>query len=109
MSKWQRSLLIGSKRAADMTKNLGRCASQCLKVRLQIREQKLERAAMMIRRDTPPRDAPEPFNTVSVRIIGRGINQVQMLFQFDKHAAHEQGVSRCMGLEIVRNHKTHTS
>ena len=75
MGKWQKSLLVRCKRAADMTKDLGRRPSQCLKMRLQIREQKVKRATMMIMRDHPPRDAPEPFNAVGVRIIGRSIYQ----------------------------------
>src|SRR6266566_1850439 len=109
MGKWQRSLLVGCKRATNMPKDLGWSPSQCLKMRLQIREQKLERAAMMIMRDNSSRDAPEPFNTVGVRIIGRDIHQAQMLFQFGQHAAHEQGPSRCMSLEIVCNHDGYSS
>ncbi len=93
MGKWQRSLLVRCKRAADMTKDLGRSTSQCLKMRLQIREQKVERAAMMIMCDNPARDTPEPFNAVGIRIIGRCIDQAQMFFEFGKHAAHEQGAS----------------
>jgi len=60
MGKWQRSLLVGCKRAANMTKDLVRSPSESLKMRLQIREQQLERTAMMIMRDHPSRDAPEP-------------------------------------------------
>ena len=108
MGKWQRSLLVGCKRAANMPKDLGWSPSQCLKMRLQIREQQLECAAMMIMRDNPSRDAPEPFNTVGVRIIGRCIHQVQMLFQFGEHAANKQRASRSMGLELVGNHDGHS-
>jgi hypothetical protein len=46
---------------------------------------------------------------VGIRIISRRIHQVQMLLQFGEHAAHEQGASRGMGLEIVRNHDGHAS
>src|SRR6266700_493713 len=59
--------------------------------------------------DYESRDAPEPFNAVGVRIIGRRIHQAQMLLQFAEHAAHEQGTSRCVGLEIVSNHDGHSS
>ena len=62
-------ILVRGKGTANMTKDLGWSPSQCLKMRLQIREQQLERAAMMIMRDNPSRDAPEPFNTVGVRIV----------------------------------------
>jgi hypothetical protein len=39
-----------------------RCRSlgQCLKMRLEVVEQKVERVAMVIMGDHPPRDAPEP-------------------------------------------------
>jgi hypothetical protein len=40
----------------------------------QVNEQKVERATMMIVRDNPPRDAPEPFNAIGIRIIGRRID-----------------------------------
>ncbi len=73
-------------------------------MRLQIRKEEVEGATMMIMRDHPPRDAPEPFNTVGVRIIGRGVDQAQMLFEFGQHTAHEERASRGMGLEIVGNH-----
>src|SRR5215472_8083538 len=109
MRKWQRSLLVRGKRAANMTKNLGRRASRCLKMCLQVSKEKVECAAMVIMCHNAPRDTPEPFNAVGVRIIGRGIDQAQMLFQFDKHAAHEQGASRCMGSEIVHNDDGDTS
>jgi hypothetical protein len=65
-----------------MTKDLGRKASQCLKMVLQVREQQVERATMMIMRDHPPRDAPEPFNAIGIRIIGGCVHQAQMLFEF---------------------------
>ncbi|HEX4204418.1 MAG TPA: hypothetical protein VHZ51_09520 [Ktedonobacteraceae bacterium] len=91
-----------------MTKDLSRSASQYLKMVLQVRKQKIECATMVIMRDHPSRDTPKPFNAVGVRIIGRGINQMQILFQFSQHATHEQGTSRCMGLEIIGDHNGHT-
>jgi hypothetical protein len=42
---------------------------------LHIRKQQLEGATMMIMRHGPPRDAPEPFNAIGVRIIGRSIQR----------------------------------
>ena len=102
-------ILIWSKRTADMTKDLCRSLNQRLKMLLHIREQQLERAAMMMMSHDPSRDAPEPFNAIGVRIIGWRLHQAQMLFQFDEHAAHEQGTSRCVGLEIVSNHDGNTS
>lgn len=54
-----------------MTKNLGRRAGQRLKMGLQVREQKVERAPMMIMRDHPSRDAPEPFDAVGIGSVPR--------------------------------------
>src|SRR5438309_12122050 len=92
-----------------MPKDLYGSSSQCLKMLLHIREQQLKGAAVMIMRHDPSRDTPEPFNAVGVGIIGRRIYQVQMLFQFGEHAAHEQGAGRGVGLEIVSNHDGHSS
>ena len=43
-----------------MAKDLSRGLGQCLEMLLHIREQKLERAAMMIMRRDLSQDAPEP-------------------------------------------------
>ena len=92
-----------------MAKDFSRGLGEYLEMLLHIGKQKLERVAMMIMCHDPPRDAPEPFNAIGVRIIGRRLHRAQMLFQFDEHAAHEQGTSRCVGLEIVSNHDGNTS
>src|SRR5712692_8402304 len=90
--------------AANMTKDLSGSPSQGLKMRLHICKQKPETAALMIMRDQASRDAPEPLNTIGIRIIGRGIDQTQMLLQLDEHVTHKQGPSRSVRLQIVRNH-----
>src|SRR5216684_971548 len=92
------------KRTPDMTKHISRSLGQCLKMVLHIREQEREITAVMIMSHDPSRDAPEPFNAVGIRIIGRGRDQVQVLLQLDQHAAHEQGPSRRVRLEIVSDH-----
>ncbi len=97
-------ILVWGKRTPDMSKDPCGSLSQHLKMLLDIGEQQLKRATVMIMRHDPSRDPPEPFNTVGVRIIGRRIHQVQMLFQFGEHAAHEQGASRRVCLEIIGNH-----
>jgi hypothetical protein len=43
-----------------MTKHVRRSLGQCLEMALHIREQEREIATLMIMRDYPPRDAPEP-------------------------------------------------
>ena len=92
-----------------MPKDLCGSLGQRLKMLLYIREQQLKCASVMIMRHDPSRDTPEPFNAVGVRIIGRRIDQVQMLLQFGEHAAHKQGASRRVGLEIVSNHDGNSS
>src|SRR5512142_2134967 len=42
-----------------------------------------------------------PFNAVGIRIIGRGIDQIQVLLQLSPHTAYEQRSSRGVRLEIV--------
>ena len=102
-------ILVWGKRTPDMSKDLCGNLGQRLKMLLHIGEQQLKRAAVMIMRHDPSRDPPEPFNAVGVRIIGRRIHQVQMLFQFGEHAAHEQGAGRRVGLEIVGKHDGNSS
>ena len=92
-----------------MTKDLRRSPSQCLKMLLDIREQQLERVAMMIMGHDSSRDAPEPFDAVSIRIIGGGVHQIQMLFEFAEQATYEQRASRRVGLEIIGNDDGHPS
>ena len=53
---------------------------ECLKMGLDIRKQEVEIAALMIMRDHSSRDAPEPLNTVGIGIIGRRIDEVELLF-----------------------------
>lgn len=65
--------------------------SQCLKMGLHIRKQEREIAAVMMMRHDPSGDTPEPFNTIGIRVIGRRINEVQLLLQLTQHAKHEQG------------------
>ena len=74
------------------------------KMVLHIREQELEISALMIMRHDPSRDTPEPFNAVGIGIIGRRIDQVQVLLQLDEHAAHQQGTSGSVCLEIISHH-----
>ncbi len=92
-----------------MTKDLSWCVSQCLKMVFHIHKQKFERVAMMVMRDNSSRDAPEPFNAIGVRVVGRSVDKVQMFSQFSKHVAHEQGASRCVGFKIVSNHDGHSA
>src|SRR5947209_3589088 len=77
---------------------------ECVKGGLYIRKQEIELAALMIMGDHSSRDAPEPLNAVGIGIIGRRVDQVQVLLQLGKHATHEQGTRRSVGLEIVSNH-----
>jgi hypothetical protein len=50
-------ILVRSKGTANMAKDLCWSLSQCLKMLLYIREQQLKRAALMIMRHDPSRDA----------------------------------------------------
>ena len=74
-------IFVRGKGTADMAKDLCRSPSQRLKMLLHIREQQLESAAVMIMGHDPSRDSPEPFNAVGIRIISRGIHQVQLVLE----------------------------
>ncbi len=74
-------ILVRGKRTADMTKDLCGSPSQCLKMLLCIREQQLERAAVMIMGHDSSRDAPEPFDAVGIRVIGGRVHQIQVLLE----------------------------
>ena len=102
-------LLIWRKRTADMSKDLCGSFSQRLKMLLHIRKKLFERASVMIMGDDSSRDAPEPFDAVGIRIIGRRIHQIQLVLELAEQASHEQGASRSVGLQIVGNHDSHPS
>jgi len=87
-----------------MTEHVSGSLGQCLKMGSHIREQEIEVAALMVMRDHSSRDLPKPLNTVSIGIISRRIDQVQVLFQLAKHALHKQGTSGSMRPEIIGNH-----
>src|SRR5437660_8130592 len=92
-----------------MTKNLCGSLTQFLKMLLHIRQEQFERAAAMIMSHDSSRDAPEPFDAVGIRIIGRRMHQIQLILTLAEQASHEQGSSRSVGLQIVGNHDGHSS
>jgi hypothetical protein len=61
----------------------------------------------MIVRDNAAGDTPEPLNAIGIRVIGRRVDQMELIGEFGQHAAHEQGALRRMGLEIVCNDNRH--
>ena len=62
-----------------MTEHVIGSLGECLKMGLHIRKQKVELAALMSMRDHSSRDAPEPFNAVGIGIIGRRIDEIELL------------------------------
>jgi len=97
-------LLLWSKGTADMTKDLCGSLTQRLKMLLHIREEQFKRAAVMIMRHDPSRDAPKPFDAVGIRIISGSVHQIQLVLKFTEQAPHKQGASGRVGLEIVSDH-----
>ena len=69
-------ILVWGKWTPDMPKDLRGSLGQRLKMLLQIGEQQLKSAPVMIMRHDPSRDTPEPFNAVGVGIISRRIHHV---------------------------------
>jgi hypothetical protein len=74
-----RSNFIWRKRTADMTKHIFGSQGECLKMDLHIGDQEFESSPLMSMGDHPSRDAPEPFNTVGIGIIGRRRDEIQLL------------------------------
>src|SRR6266851_5012143 len=105
-SLWLSSKLIWRKRTADMLEHLCGSQGECLKMGLHICKQECEISPLMIMGDHPSRDAPEPFNAVRIRIIGRRIDQIELPLQLGEHAAHQQRTGCSVRLEIIGNHKS---
>src|SRR5450755_2874187 len=80
-SLWQNCSLNWRKRTADMTEHICGNQGERPKMGLHIGDQELEVMPLMIMRDHASRDTPEPFNAVGVGIIGRSIDQIQLLLQ----------------------------
>ena len=99
-------VLVWRKRTADMTEHVIGSPGECLKMGLYIRKQEVELAALMIMRDHSSRDAPEPFNAVRIRIIGRRIDEIELLLQLGEHTAHQQRTGCSVRLEIIGNHQS---
>jgi hypothetical protein len=105
-SLWLSSNLIWRKRTADMLEHICGSQGKCLKMGLHIRDQEFEISPLMIMGDHPSRDAPEPFNAVRIRIIGRRIDHIKLLLQLGEHAAHQQRTGCSVRLESIGNHKS---
>src|ERR1039457_1589223 len=105
-SLWQSSRLIWRKRTADMTEHIFGSQGERLKMGLDIGDQECEISPLMIMRDHPSRDAPEPFDAVRIGIIGRGIDQIELLLELGEHAAHQQRTGCRMSPEIIGNHNS---
>ena len=62
-----------------MTKQVIRGAGKRLKVRSGISEQRLKVSPMMIMRDDPARDAPEPLDAIGIWVVGRRVDERQLI------------------------------
>ena len=70
-------------------KQVIRSAGERLKMCSRISEQRLKVSPLMIMGDETARDAPEPFDAIGIRIIGRRVDETQLIGEFGQHAAHE--------------------
>jgi hypothetical protein len=62
-----------------MTKQIIRSAGERLKMSPGISEQRLKVSPMMIKGNKTERDAPEPLDAISIRVIGRRVDQIQLM------------------------------
>src|SRR5947209_465544 len=102
-------MLVRCKGTANMTKQIIRRLRERLKVRSGGGSQHFKVCTMMIMRDNAAGDAPEPLNAMRIRVIGRRVDQRQLIAEVGQHAAHEQGPVSGVGLEIVSNDNRYTS
>ena len=78
---------------------------QGLKVDMNIFQQCSKSIPLMVVGDFPPRPAPEPFDPIGVGVIGRRVDQPQVVAQLGQHLAHQLRPSGGMGPQIIGNHK----
>ena len=76
---------------------------QGLKMALDVLQQGTKRGPLVIVGHLPPRPAPEPLDPVGVRIIGRCIDEAEMLGQLRQHLAHQLRPSWGMGAQVICN------
>ena len=83
---------------------------ECLKMGLHIREQEIEIFSLMIMRDHPSRDAPEPRECRLASDHRQGYRPGTTAPSTKvAQATYQEGTSGSVSLEVVGNHDSHTS
>jgi hypothetical protein len=96
---------LSRKWAANLLEDKVRMLPQSLKVDMNILQQCRKGIPLMVVGDFSPRPAPEPFDPISVGVIGRRVDQPQVVEQLSQHLAHQLRPSGGMGPQIIGNHK----
>src|SRR5687768_17350354 len=82
---------------------------QSLEVDMNILQQCSNSVPLMVVGDFPSRPAPEPFNPIGVGVIGRRVDQPQVVAQLGQHLAHQLRPGGSMGPQIIGNYKRYAS
>lgn len=78
-----------------MMQHISRSVGECLKMGSQIGEQEFKIAALMIMRDCPSGNPPEPLNAVRIGIIGWRIDKVEVVLATWDIRSNIRGKEQC--------------
>ena len=101
--------LLSCKRAANVPQDELRMLLQGVEVDLDILQQGSKGSSLMVVSHLSARPTPEPFNAIGVRVVGRRINDPQVVTQLGQQLAHQLGACGRMGAEVVHEHERQAS
>src|ERR671932_216816 len=100
--------LIG-KRTPNLPENKLWMLPQGLEMHMDILQKCGKGGPLMVMGDFPSRPAPEPLDPIGVRIVGRRVNQPQMVRQLGQHLAHQLRARWRMGAQVLDEHERQAS
>jgi|Tabmets5t2r1_1033131.scaffolds.fasta_scaffold119659_2 hypothetical protein len=81
--------LLSRERAANLPQDKVRMLSEGLEVAMDILHQGSKSGPLMVVRDLSSRPAPEPFDPIGIGVVGRRINDPQVIGQLGHHLTHQ--------------------
>ena len=96
---------LSCKWATNLLEDKVRMLLQRLEVDMNLLHQCSKSVPLMVGGDFPPRPAPEPFAPIGVGVLGRWVDQPQVVAQLGQHLAHQLRPGGGMGPQIIGPHK----
>ena len=96
---------LSCKWATNLLEDKVRMLLQRLEVDMNLLHQCSKSVPLMVGGDFPPRPAPEPFAPIGVGVLGRWVDQPQVVAQLGQHLAHQLRPGGGMGPQIIGHHK----